>query len=76
MAKYKFNLSSKENANNFNNINSYLGIMNRNDDLTISLGQNSDSEMRYICETLQQKEYQISINRKKEKNEINIRKFE
>ena len=76
MAKYKFNLNNKENTDNFSNINSYLGIMNRNDDLTITLGQHSDREMEYICKMLQEKEYDVSVNRKKESNEINVRKFE
>ena len=76
MAKYRFNLKTGGNTNYFNNINSYLGIMNKNDDLTIDLGQYSENDMKYICEMLQQKEYEISVNKKEKNNEINIKKFE
>ncbi len=76
MAKYRFKLNNKGNINDFNNINSYLGIMNKNDDLTIALGQHSDSDLQYICNMLQQKEYEISVNKKEENNEISVKKFE
>lgn len=75
MAKYRFNLNKNGDLNNFNNINSYLGIMTKNDDLTIALGQHSDSDMEYICDMLQKREYEISVNKKETNNEINVRKF-
>ncbi|MCL2320858.1 MAG: hypothetical protein FWC47_01980 [Oscillospiraceae bacterium] len=76
MAKYRFNLFNKGNINDFNNLYSYLGIMNKNDDLIIALGQHSDSDLKYICDMLRQKDYEISVNKKEENNEISVRKFE
>lgn len=75
MAKYRFNINNKGNVNDYNNLNSYLGIMNKNDDLTIALGGHSDSDLKYICDMLKQKEYQISVNKKEETSEINVKRF-